>query len=155
MFSDSHGQLANARRALQLTRQVNYIVHAGDYRSDGIKLAADAAVPVKAVLGNCDLDLEGPAEEVFELCGRRLLLVHGHLTGAKTPLSQQKLLDAARVCGAEAVVYGHTHEAVIINLEGVLLFNPGSISRPLDQARPSYGILEINEKGIFPSIHRI
>lgn len=135
--------------------RVDFILHAGDYRRDGPKLATGVTVPVKAVLGNCDYDREGPAEEVVELAGRRVLLTHGHLVGAKTPLSQIKLLAAARANGAEAVIYGHTHIAAITNLEGVLLFNPGSITRPLDQDRPSYGILEINENGIFPSIYRI
>lgn len=112
-------------------------------------------MPVKAVLGNCDYEREGPAEEMVELAGRRILLTHGHLVGAKTPLSQVKLLAAARANRAEAVIYGHTHLAAITNLEGVLFFNPGSITRALDQNRPSYGLLEINENGIFPSICRI
>lgn len=155
VFSDSHGQLVYARQALQHIGQVDFILHAGDYRIDGLKLAVGVNVPVKAVQGNCDENREGPVEEVVELSGRRFLLIHGHLSGAKAPLSHLKLLAAARANRAEAVIYGHTHIAAITNLEGVLLFNPGSISRPLDQNRPSYGILEINENSIIPSIYRI
>jgi len=152
VFSDSHGLLVFALQALRQSGKVDFILHAGDHCRDGLKLAAETGIPVKAVTGNCDHPGEGPAEEVVELSGRRLLLTHGHLAGVKMPLSHDKLLAAARKNSAEVVVYGHTHTAVIAGIEGVLLFNPGSIARPLDQDRPSYGILEIDEKGVTPYI---
>lgn len=40
-------------------------------------------------------------------------------------------------------------------MDGILFFNPGSISRPRDQDLPSYGLLEIEEEGIAPSIRRL
>lgn len=155
VFSDTHGQLEIAQWVLQGLGQVDLILHAGDYFSDGLKLSADVRVPVKAVLGNCDYDREGPEEELIELSGRRILLTHGHLAGVKTPSSDRKLITQAKAKGAEAVIYGHTHVAEITCLEGILLFNPGSITRPLDQGGLSYGILEIDEKGIFPAICRV
>jgi len=155
VVSDSHGLLVFALQALQQCGKVDFILHAGDHYRDGLQLAVETGIPVKAVAGNCDQHKEGPVEEIVELSGRRLLLTHGHLAGIKSPLSQGKLLAAARENRAEAVIYGHTHNAGIASIDGVLLFNPGSITRPLDQDRPSYGILEIDENGITPYICRV
>jgi len=155
VFSDSHGRLISALQALRSAGRVDLILHAGDYYHDGLRLSAETGIPVKAVRGNCDCLDDGLEEEVFELSGRRVLLTHGHLAGIKLPSSRGNLLAAAKEKGVEAVVFGHTHVAVSTNEGGVLLFNPGSITRPLDQDRPSYGILEITDKGIIPYIFRI
>jgi len=153
VFSDSHGLLEFALQALREAGQVDLILHAGDHYRDGLRLAAETGLPVKAVRGNCDYIGEGPAEELLELVGRRILLAHGHIGGPKHWHS--KLLARAGEYGAQTIVFGHTHVAKIVNEGGVLLFNPGSITTPRDQERPSYGILEIDEDGIIPSIHRI
>ncbi|OPX92362.1 metallophosphoesterase [Pelotomaculum sp. PtaB.Bin117] len=155
VFSDSHGRLTFAFQALRSAGPVDLILHAGDHCSDGLKLGAETGIPVKAVRGNCDYGLDGLAEEIVELSGRRILLTHGHLAGVKQPSSRGNLLAAARENGVEAVIFGHTHVAVFEHEGGVLLFNPGSIARPLDQERPSYGILEITGEGIIPYICRI
>lgn len=155
VFSDSHGRLTFALQALRGAGQVDLILHAGDHCSDGLKLGAETGIPVKAVRGNCDYGLGGLEEEVVELSGRRILLMHGHLAGVKLPSSRGNLLGAARASGVEAVVFGHTHVAVAERAGGILLFNPGSIARPKDQERPSYGVLEITGEGIIPYIFRI
>ncbi|OPY57618.1 MAG: Phosphodiesterase YfcE [Pelotomaculum sp. PtaU1.Bin035] len=153
IFSDSHGLLEFALDALKKIGQVDLILHAGDHYRDGLKLAAETGLPVKAVVGNCDYRGGGPVMEVVELSGRRVLLTHGHLHGVN--LSHKKLFEATGENAVEAVVFGHTHVAVSVNEGGILLFNPGSITRPLDYGSPSYGILEIGEKGIVPRICRI
>lgn len=153
VFSDSHGLLEFALRALKEAGEVDLVLHAGDHYRDGLRLAAETGLPVKAVRGNCDKPGEGPVEELLELAGRRILLVHGHMGGPKH--LHGRLLARAGECGAEAVVFGHTHAAKIENEGGVLLFNPGSITNPRDQGRPSYGILMVGEDGIVPSIHRV
>lgn len=151
VFSDSHGNLEFARRALREAGQVDFILHAGDHYRDGIKLAAEAGLPVKAVLGNCDSAGGGPVEEFLETAAGLILLVHGHIGGHWF----DKLLSRAGECGARAVVFGHTHTAEVVKEGGILLFNPGSISKPRDHSRPSYGILEINGEKIMPKIYRI
>lgn len=154
VFSDSHGLLEFALRALKEAGQVDLILHAGDHYRDGLKLAALAGLPVKAVRGNCDGAGDGPAEELLELAGQRIFLAHGHKGGGPGQW-EGWLLGRAGECGARAVVFGHTHAAEQAEKGGILLFNPGSITTPRDQGRPSYGILEMSESGIIPSIHRI
>ncbi|MFA4885189.1 MAG: metallophosphoesterase [Desulfotomaculaceae bacterium] len=153
VFSDSHGRLDNAVKALKETGRVDLVLHAGDLYRDAVALAEETGLPVKAVLGNCDKMSGGPEEELIDLAGRRILLTHGHIGWSKH--WHDKILERARETGAEAVVFGHTHKAEVIKEDGVLFFNPGSIGKPRDQARPSYGVLEINEDGIEASIHRV
>lgn len=149
VFSDSHGRIDNARKALKDAGQVDLVLHAGDFYRDALALAGESSLPVIAVLGNCDGSAEGLEEELFDLAGHRVLMTHGHLNGINR---MDNLLKKAREYEAEAVIFGHTHIPQIVTMDGVLFFNPGSISRPRDQDRPSYGVLEIGEEGIAPSI---
>jgi hypothetical protein len=150
VFSDSHGRIDLARKVLKEAGKLDLLLHAGDFYSDALTLAAGLSLPVKAVLGNCDGSVEGPEEELFDLAGHRILMTHGHLNDINR---LGALLRKAKEYGAEAVIFGHTHMPQIITMDDILFFNPGSISRPRGQDRPSYGILEIGEEGIMPSIH--
>ncbi|TEB07411.1 hypothetical protein Psch_00964 [Pelotomaculum schinkii] len=153
VFSDSHGHLANGIRALKEAGPLDLIIHAGDFYQDALRLAAETALPVKAVRGNCDFPDERQLEEVFELAGHRVLLLHGHTFVSKYRVD--KLVLQALEAGADIVVFGHSHTAGFTREAGVLLFNPGSISRPRDHDRPSYGILEFDEDGVRPAIYRV
>ncbi|MDD2443289.1 MAG: metallophosphoesterase [Desulfotomaculaceae bacterium] len=152
VFSDSHGRLVHARRVLKKADRVDFMIHAGDLYQDGLQLAGEAGLPVKAVCGNCD-NSTGPLEELFELAGRRILLIHGHTVNHGGWYAT--FLDRAGEGEIDAVIFGHTHIAEAVKQDGILLFNPGSIAIPRDQGRPSYGILEIDGEGIRPSIHRV
>jgi len=143
VFSDSHGHLANAIRALKEAGPLDLIIHAGDFYPDALRLAAETALPVKAVRGNCDFPDERQLEEVL----------HGHTFVSKYRVD--KLVLRALEAGADIVVFGHSHTAGFTREAGVLLFNPGSISRPRDHDRPSYGILEFDEDGVRPAIYRV
>ena len=153
VFSDSHGHLANAVRALHDSGPVDLIIHAGDFYPDAIRLADETGLPFKAVIGNCDFPDKRMLEEVIELAGHRILLVHGHTYVSK--YRTDKLVYRASETGAGTVIFGHSHVAGIARKAGVLLFNPGSITRPRDHNRPSYGILEVDGDGIKPAIYRL
>ncbi|MEG3071475.1 MAG: YfcE family phosphodiesterase [Candidatus Syntrophopropionicum ammoniitolerans] len=151
VFSDSHGQLGSARKALKAAGPVDLLLHAGDFYRDALALAQESSLPVVAVMGNCDGVYGGPAEELFLLEDHKVLLTHGHLKGDRTGgRLQQRAQEQGTV-----VITGHTHVAQMVTQEGILFFNPGSITRPRDGGRPSYGLLEIGEEGIAPSIHRL
>jgi putative phosphoesterase len=149
VFSDSHGRLDFALKALKEAGQVDYLLHAGDFYRDALALAEVSSLPVKAVRGNSDRSVDGPVEELFKLDGRLVYMAHGHLNG---PHRLGGLLKKAVAYGAKAVIFGHTHMSQVVTMKGVLLFNPGSISKPRDREHPSYGILEFGEEGIKPSI---
>ncbi|OPZ70404.1 MAG: hypothetical protein BWY80_01509 [Firmicutes bacterium ADurb.Bin456] len=153
VFSDSHGRLEHALWALRETGQVDLVLHAGDNYRDALELAEVTGLPVEAVPGNCDQGEKKPQELLLELAGYRILLTHGHRI-AHGRMHEELLAQAAET-GAGAVVFGHTHMAEVRWDDGVLLFNPGSIARPRDRQRPSYGILDLDKGGIRPSICRV
>ncbi|MBR6518217.1 MAG: metallophosphoesterase family protein, partial [Oscillospiraceae bacterium] len=54
--------------------------------------------------------------------------------------------------GADIALYGHTHRQYYEYLEGLYLFNPGSVKPEAEMAYiPSYGILDTSEG--FPDIY--
>jgi putative phosphoesterase len=57
------------------------------------------------------------------------------------------LLEDARDRQCRAALFGHTHRAFCEEKEGILLFNPGSVSLPVG-AGPTFGLLDISKEGV-------
>ena len=55
--------------------------------------------------------------------------------------------DWALEKGADAVLFGHTHAPCCQYIDGLAIFNPGSISHPRGVDFVSYGMLEVTENG--------
>lgn len=153
VFSDSHGQLDYALQAAEESGKADLLLHAGDHFRDGMELAYKTGLPVKSVVGNCDIGLRGPLELVIRMANYRFLLTHGHLFRIYDSLD--KLVARGQKLRVNVVIFGHSHVAQIAYQSGILLFNPGSISSPRDHNQPSYGILDIKNHGIIPHIHRL
>ena len=47
--------------------------------------------------------------------------------------------------GCDIAVYGHTHIAKVSNEGRITVINPGSASRPRDEMRPSFAVMELME----------
>lgn len=133
ILADSHGDRAALRRAGEILRGVEVLLHAGDHRRDGEFLSDMLGIPWYGVVGNTDPS-QGPTEELLELAGRTLLLTHGHLQHVKLGLTS--LLAEARRYRADIVVFGHTHIPFYERAGEVRLLNPGSIARPRDGGPP-------------------
>jgi hypothetical protein len=120
LISDTHGLVrADVHTALD---GVELILHSGDVGGDSILDELALIAPVRAVRGNTDPPDDPRLPESIELNvgGVRIHVSHGHETGAPTP---EKLL--ARY-DADVIVYGHTHEALVVNAEGRWVVNPGA-----------------------------
>ena len=52
----------------------------------------------------------------------------------------------------DIVLFGHTHEKLNINMDGIHLFNPGTVSMRSFGKR-SYGVMTINSKGEYKIVH--
>ncbi len=160
IFSDSHGDERAMRQAIAFHPDAEVILFLGD------GLAGASAIPevsggraMIAVRGNCDSCFglfstlsSAREEEVIVLCGRRILLVHGHREGVKSGLGG--IVSKARRLSADIALFGHTHEKYSeYRSDGekpLYLFNPGSISRPAS-GKPSYGVLLLTESGVLLS----
>lgn len=116
--------------------KMDLIIHAGDITAVDVIRGLERLAPVKAVCGNMDLPevrVILPQQQVVELEGKRIGIVHG--SGGPWMIAQRvkKLFK-----GVDAIVFGHSHEALNDVIDGTLLFNPGKASQ-------SYGILEVGE----------
>ena len=102
-------------------------------------LPADFPLPVLAVPGNCDLGCTEPRLRTATIAGRKILITHGDRYGVKTGLNH--LVKKGLAERADIVLFGHTHQALVQQTDGVLLVNPGTLQpRAVNQ---SYAILEI------------
>ena len=147
VFSDSHGDVENMILAVEQERP-DMALHLGDGWRDALSLRRRYPdLPLAQVPGNCDFRGSEAAVRVLEAEGRRILLCHGHTLGVKT--GQDLLLAEALERGADAALFGHTHQPYVEYRSGVWLFNPGSIG---DFRHPSYGTLLIEDGKFYPSL---
>ena len=127
-------------------RGVDLILHAGDLTELFVLDELAQIAPVEAVYGNVDslsVLLALPAKRVIEVAGVRVGLVHGHGQGSTTLQRAQRAFSGTSVA---AIVFGHSHAPYCQRLGEVLLFNPGSPTDKRREARPSFGVLRVEEK---------
>lgn len=140
VLSDSHSSMHYMIKCADAVRP-DAIIHLGDYFDDGETLCqAYPGIPFYQVPGNCDCFRCSPGipqiriEEIF---GVKLYITHGHRHDVKQTLS--RLLQDAKGCGVQAVLYGHTHVADCRRDDsGMWILNPGSCG----YAERSAGLIE-------------
>lgn len=144
LLSDSHNDVAAIEEAIDLEKDIDHILHAGDYARD-MRHAKRQGIPFDTVKGNCDGTISIDAEEqILSFEGIRFFLSHGHKYGVKSGINT--IVKAAIEKKCSVAVFGHTHKALCINSEGILLINPGSISHTKSVIQ-SYGLLQTDGRG--------
>lgn len=127
VLSDSHSSLRFMRFCVR-TFAPEVVIHLGDHYEDGEALADEFyRIRFYQVPGNCDHyrnDLNVPETLVENIEGVKIFMTHGHRHGVKMGLS--KLISDARSVGADAVLFGHTHESYCEKEGGMWIVNPGS-----------------------------
>lgn len=129
IMSDSHDNLPNIRRALEVFRAAgaSAVIHAGDYGAPfAVREVLKFGGETYGVFGNNDGERDGIRKlwnqvhnppHLFILGGRRIVVMHDLIPPENLP---------ADMAGAEVFVYGHTHRAAISREAGGALFiNPG------------------------------
>ena len=144
VISDTHGDVNRALRAHAFSEPVDVIIHLGDGCADADLLSAALDVPVINVAGNCDLGAHAPRELVWECEGKRILLTHGDAYQVKSGLV--RLRQRAEEIGVNAVLFGHTHQAVLEKHSGLLLVNPGTLANYGHHR--SYAVMSLLPEGI-------
>lgn len=127
VISDTHGNRAAVEKLYPLFAECDMIIHLGDTSSDGAKIRADFPGKTYLVNGNCDIPRLGEDEITLEVEGVKIFACHGDGYGVKR--GRARLAERAASAGAAIALYGHTHEAVEDNIDGVTLFNPGTLIR--------------------------
>ena len=128
VLSDSHSALRFMRQCIDAVKP-DAVIHLGDLVGDGETMQEEyPALRFYQVAGNCDryrVAPDFPEILVEKLGGVKIFMTHGHLQGVKLYLDKL-ILDGQR-CGADVILYGHTHEPDCRKLpEGQWLMNPGS-----------------------------
>lgn len=131
-------------RAVELLREAEAVLHAGDFFALGILREVEALCPgpVHAVHGNVDeeeLRRLLPETVEVELDGARIAMVHD-AGPAKGRLRRMR----ARFPTADAVVFGHSHMPLHEEDGGFQIFNPGSPTERRRAPRHSMGLLKID-----------
>lgn len=143
-------------------RQVDLILHAGDISVPAIVDRLSEIAPVQAVRGNRDLFFPGrlPIAIEMEVNGVSLVLTHGHLNfltyawdkfqylfrGYDRSRFIHRLADAYPK--AKVIIFGHSHRAENLWVDGRLFFNPGSAAiGDLWDRTCSFGLIEIHQDG--------
>ncbi len=140
IFSDSHGHAHEMSATVQRERP-DEVFYLGDGLEDLELLRVENPdLPITEVAGNCDSLGAGPWERVIQRQGRTFFLTHGHLYSVKSGMGG--LLSEGIRRGADAVLFGHTHQPLCERKSGIWLVNPGSIG----QCRtPGYGIILLEQ----------
>ncbi len=144
VFSDSHGKTTRMLNIIdEQRREIDAIIHLGDTTADCDDIRYyDPELTLYSVNGNNGSSENAPDELLIELAGNRLLLAHGHIHRVRWGLDSY--IAYAKEKGARAALFGHTHRPLCEENNGILLLNPGSITRP-SSGRPSYAVLTLSE----------
>lgn len=147
LVSDSHGDLDALAAALKSGGTCDRAVFLGDGAADIESLSQRGISwpPLAAVKGNVDLRSSLPEALMMEECGLRILITHGHRQGVQHGLGG--LVAGARISGAQAAFFGHTHHPCLGRAGGLILVNPGSLSRPRGPSEGSFAIVELGPEG--------
>lgn len=160
VISDTHGCRDTWQHVMgKFFSDVDMILHAGDILYHGPRNAIPAEyqpkqlaedlnlcpIPIIAVRGNCDAEvddmvLDFPVLQEYQhlhVDGMRILMNHGH------HLDDAAKVAAAKQAGANVVITGHTHVAVLTKTEDILFLNPGSpgMTKRADQ-RSTIAVIE-------------
>ena len=139
VISDSHARSARALQKLApLFAENDYIIHLGDGSGDMRPVYSQYPEKTYICKGNCDFSY-GEDEFILEAEGVSVLCCHGYRQGVKGGLN--RLAEYAKSKNCSVALYGHTHNASIETVDGVLCINPGALS---SYSEPSYCYLVLH-----------
>ena len=154
VVSDTHS-IEIPKQVFTAFRTVDFIIHAGDLADAGTLKALQKIKEVKAVWGNADgSDVRKalPATLIIPVGKFKIGVFHGEGPGAKVLERVQKEFKGEKL---DAVVFGHSHQALNEKIKGVLYFNPGNPNDTVSAPYCSYGILDVTDKGITGTIIKL
>ena len=140
VISDTHGRFHPAIPTH--FAGVEHILHAGDIGKVQVMAQLAALAPVTAVTGNVDwggpLDRDYQRVEQITLGSCRIYMTH--IGGRPAKLNQSLPTPTPQV-----YIFGHSHIALVEELNGVLFLNPGSAGPARFGKQPSLALLTIED----------
>ncbi len=146
VVSDTHRRDENFYRVIETEKNVSLVIHCGDTEGSETQMQQLCPAPMRIVRGNNDFFCNLPDEQEFEVWPHRFFVTHGHRYLVN--MGSDELRREARARNADVVIFGHTHKPVATEIDGVYVFNPGSLSYPRQEGRkPSYLVLMVGDDG--------
>lgn len=157
VMSDSHGAASVLRSVIEKHEDADMFIHLGDGEREMhtiLRIHPQLSDKLYYLKGNCDGGML-----IFRTELRlALALPHGHKIFAahgdafQVKFSTKRIEHEAKECGADIVLYGHTHVGDCRYENGTYILNPGSLGCPRDGKPPSYAILDVSESGVMPNM---
>lgn len=146
IVSDTHKKHHNLKEILRRESHIDLMIHLGDSEGYEDYIAELAGCPLEIVSGNNDFFSDLEREKELEIGKYKVLITHGHYYYVAMGVEDLKKEAAGR--GMDVVMFGHTHRPLLDYSRGIVTLNPGSVSYPRQDGRkPSYALMEIDEKG--------
>ena len=136
---------------LSLLKPEDIVLHAGDWTAAATLKLLQQKAKVFGVWGNMDdgaVRKELPEKTIVELQGFKIGITHGF--GAPDGMVEKvrsKFLEKV-----DMILFGHTHVPHREENDGILFYNPGSLSFNNDRRELTYAILEIKEGELAPRL---
>ena len=141
VMSDSHNNTEGLENVAQKVKP-DMILHLGDHVKDAHKLQRLLPqMTIHAVRGNCDFQPVEENELLLSFAGAKVFMTHGHNYDVKNGLSS--LIRRAKQQKADLALFGHTHQALLQQEDGLWLMNPGHLERYPILSPASYGVVNI------------
>lgn len=131
-----------------LSKEADMIIHAGDYVSSSVVSKLREHKNFVGVWGNNDKGyIRDLLKEkmIIPIEGYKIGLYHGHGKSKSTLDSAYDTFINDRV---DIIIFGHSHQPLILTKNKILMINPGSPSYKRREPWFSYVILEIQDKQI-------
>ncbi|REJ09810.1 metallophosphoesterase family protein [Halobacillus trueperi] len=135
-------------RFLKELKNVDAIIHAGDWQTLELYETLKDYAPVYGVYGNVDgeeVQNKFPAKQLLEWEGYRIGIVHGH---GEKKTTEKRALESFEDGAVDVLIYGHSHIPVLRYFKRTLLFNPGSLTDKRRLPMYSFGKLSLTKAGI-------
>ena len=147
VISDTHGLFDEA--IINVFTGVDAIIHAGDIGKLEIIHRLEAIAPVFAVEGNNDWFGAYPTERLEALNGQRVLIRHIFGELHQLDASAYQTLETMR---PDVLVFGHSHRPYAQEINGTLLFNPGSAGPRRFKLPRTVGLLTLDHANLSTEI---
>ena len=146
VVSDTHGRIGNFEKILDIEEPIDMLIHLGDLEGDEDYINAFMNCTVHLVGGNNDYFSSLPREQEFYIKDKKVFMTHGHNYYVNRGL--EGLEAVGKVKGADIVMFGHTHVPCLVEKDGIIYLNPGSVTYPRQTGRePSYMIITADDNG--------
>lgn len=146
VMSDTHlSRVTDEFKAVceQYCDDADLVIHLGDWTRCAL-LDYLERYPLQAVAGNTDdscVHSRLPVKRVLAVEGFRIGLIHGW--GSAHDLRSRL---KGQFTNVDAIFFGHTHQPLQLEENGLFWFNPGSVFNGRGQFRGSLGMIHVGQR---------